>query len=151
MHADTIRGHLTQPILATLLEQRSMAVAIAGAALVHGGLSWVGLPSWQCPIRHTLGLPCPGCGLSRAIAALLAGDWAASVNYHAFAPLFLAALLLIGLAACLPDRHRRWVSQLVGNLERRTGLTALLLIGLVGYWLGRLLFFHDDFVRLIMG
>lgn len=128
-----------------------MTLAITGAVVVHGGLTWLGLPGWQCPIRQYLGVPCLGCGLSRAMLALLGGDWSTALRYHAFAPLFLAALLLIALTACLPQQARQQVSRWVAQVERRTGLTGLLLVGLVFYWLVRLLFFYDSFVGLIMG
>ncbi len=47
-----------------------------------------------CPIRFVTGIPCPGCGLSRAYLALLKLDFAGAFHYH---PLFWAVPLLFGL------------------------------------------------------
>lgn len=37
---------------------------------------------WGCPVQHFTGIPCPGCGLSRAAAALLRLDWWTAFRYH---------------------------------------------------------------------
>jgi len=51
-----------------------------------------------CPFKLTTGLPCPGCGITRASAAFLHGDVAASLYYHPLGvPLVLTAVV-IGLA-----------------------------------------------------
>ena len=51
------------------------------AALGHG-----------CPIRWLTGIPCPGCGLSRAYLALLSGNLKGAFAFH---PLFWAVPLLV--------------------------------------------------------
>jgi hypothetical protein len=149
--AQSFKDDIHAPILAPILESRTMALTITGAAVLHCGLMWWGLPSWTCPIRSQLGIPCPGCGLSRAISAFVHGDWQASFRLHAFAPLFLIALLVIAVGLILPLPQRHWLIKQVDLIERKTGITAVLLIGLVFYWLVRLTFFHETFVKLIMG
>ncbi len=129
---------LTTPILASVMCSRPAALAITGAAAAQSILLAAGLPGWPCPFRHVLGIPCPGCGLSRALVALLHGDWHTTLATHAFAPILLAALLLIGCAALLPAQPRQALIAYTAAIERRTGLTALLLIGLVFYWAARL-------------
>lgn len=37
---------------------------------------------WNCPVQHFTGVPCPGCGLSRAAMALLRLDFDAAFRYH---------------------------------------------------------------------
>lgn len=140
-----------KPILAQLLKSRPTCVAISGAATVHLSLVTAGLPSWRSPVHSIFGLPDPGCGLSRAIIALLRGDWAASLTFHAFAPLFVIALTLIGISTLLPRCPREKVAAWVARLEHRTGLTAILLVGLVVYWLARLLIMREAFIHLING
>ena len=146
-----LKVNLTSPVLAPLLANRTMSLAILAAALVHTGLVLAGWPGWPCPVRTWLGLPCPGCGLSRACAALLRGEWQESLTFHAFAPFFLVALALMVVAVCLPPAPRRWLINQVELVERQTGLTALLLVGLVFYWLIRLVFFRAAFINLIIG
>lgn len=45
-----------------------------------------------CPMASTLGIPCPGCGLTRATFALLRGDVQTALHFHPLvwllAPLF---------------------------------------------------------------
>lgn len=50
-----------------------------------------------CPILYVTGIPCMGCGMTRAFAALLRLDFAAAFAYHplVFAMPFLAAALLL--------------------------------------------------------
>jgi len=146
-----IIDRLSTPILAPIFKDRVTGMVIIGAAVVHSGLTILGLPSWYCPFRSVLGVPCPGCGLSRAISALIHGDLAASFAYHAFAPLFLIGLLLTALIIFLPSNSRHQVINWVDYIERHTGVTAIFLIGLVLYWLARILILREAFFNLIMG
>ena len=45
--------------------------------LILGALAYASalLFGWNCPIKYLIGVPCPGCGLSRALAALLRLDF----------------------------------------------------------------------------
>jgi len=49
-----------------------------------------------CPTRRFFGLPCPGCGMTRALARLWEGDLSASVRLHPFAPI-VALVLAYGV------------------------------------------------------
>ncbi|NPC77306.1 DUF2752 domain-containing protein [Pyxidicoccus fallax] len=123
-----------------------MGLVIGAAALVHLVLMRFDLPAWPCVVRSAVGIPCPGCGLSRALTALLHGQWRDALHLHAFAPVILGGLVLISGMALLPEAARRRGIEAVARFERRTGLTALLLVTLVGYWLTRLLFFRTAFI-----
>ena len=124
---------------------------ITGASILQLSLVSAGLPAWQSPTHAVFGIPDPGCSLSRAIVALIRGDWETSLTFQAFAPLFVVALNLIAMTSILPQMTRDKLVALVDYLERRTGLTAILLIGLVIYWLARLLFMREAFLKLIAG
>jgi hypothetical protein len=124
---------------------------ITGAAILQLSLVNARLPAWQSPLHSVFGIPDPGCGLSRAIVALFRGDWRTSLTLHAFAPLFVVALSLIAITAVLPQRPRDKIVALIEDLERHTGLTALFLIGLVIYWLARLLILRGAFINLVAG
>lgn len=85
----------------------------AGFALAFGA---VFDPAWQesapgvCLFRHATGLPCPGCGLSRSVAALLHLDVAAAFAYHPFGPAVaagMAGLLVLRLAEAATGRRVR--------------------------------------------
>ncbi len=52
-------------------------LALGGAIAV---LTATGVP--LCPMAGVLGVPCPGCGLTRATLALLHGDFATALHFH---------------------------------------------------------------------
>ena len=144
-------SYLRSPALASLLRRRRLAVVISVTAVVQTALVRAGLPGWPCPVAHTLGLPCPGCGLTRAAIALLHGDWRTALALHAYAPVFLLALLLFACAALLPARPRDLLVGGVAAFERRTGASAVLAVGLVVYWLARFVLAPDTMLRLARG
>ena len=74
-----------------------------------------------CPVYRLTGIPCPGCGLTRAWRCFLAGDWKSAVGYH---PLFLAAPFYL-LAVAAGD-FPRW-GACRGRRVFCMGYTALLL------------------------
>ena len=63
----------------------------------------------------------------------------------------MLALILMAGMTLFPLRHKRWLVYQIKMLELRTGITGILLLGLVFYWLARLLFFREAFMRLIAG
>lgn len=50
-----------------------------------------------CPFRRLTGLPCPGCGLTRSIVALVQGDLDAAFAHHRFGPFLALALLALAV------------------------------------------------------
>jgi len=45
--------------------------------------------SYKCPFLFFLGIPCPGCGMTRALLSLLRLDFAAAFHYHPLFPLVI--------------------------------------------------------------
>lgn len=142
---------LRTPILASLLKNRTVCLAVTGATILQLNLVALGLPGWRSPILSFFGVPDPGGGLTRAIVALLRGDWQTSLTFHAFAPFFVVALTLIAMAAILPSSLNDRIMACVEEVEGRTGLTAILLVGLVVYWLVRLFILREAYITLIAG
>ncbi len=136
--AGSFKDQLFQPVLGSLLEQRTIVFILGALAVVQIAATSLGYGFWVCPIKAVTGRPCPGCGMSAAIAALLKGDWNESLNLHAFAPLFLLAAVFVFLVTPLPDRYRHPLIEKVKLFEQRTGLVMILLLALVVYWLVRL-------------
>jgi uncharacterized protein DUF2752 len=67
------------------LARRAALAALAGiglALVLHFEL-------WRCPIAEIFGLPCPGCGLTRAASALLRGDLTGAMRLQPLSPLVL--------------------------------------------------------------
>ena len=55
-----------------------------GLLVLLGALAYASalLFGWNCPIKYLTGVPCPGCGLSRALAALLRLDFRTALRFH---------------------------------------------------------------------
>jgi hypothetical protein len=91
-----------------------IAALLAAGVLLHPygsgdrtALSLFGLPlPTVCWFRLTTGLPCPGCGLTRAVALLLHGHVGASLAMHPF------GIAAVGLALLqIPPRAVRAAGQ----------------------------------------
>jgi len=81
-----------------------------------------------CPLHRATGLPCPGCGLSRAVAAASQGDFVAALGLNPFVLVAWPLLLALALLALAP-------SAVVARVERRLdaygpGLTRAFHLGL---------------------
>jgi hypothetical protein len=110
-----------------------LLVAAALAPLPAGG-SLLGLPT-LCGFRIATGLPCPGCGMTRALVCAAHGHWHEAAQFHPMGPavfvilLLFAAARLFEIATPLP---RRLVAAASG-----TGAALLFLVWVarVGGWL----------------
>lgn len=113
-------------------------------ALVTVGVGALLIKAPLCPSATLFGIPCPGCGLTRATLALLSGDVRSAIGFHPL--VFLLAPLYFGLLGAAA------VSYLRGNgagrhAPRRPWLQArlvtiggwCLLVLVVGVWLARFL------------
>jgi hypothetical protein len=87
-----------------------------------------------CPIALLTGVPCPGCGMTRAASALLRGDLTLALDYHPLIPL-IAVLTVAGWAWWLLRRTGR-----VKPMSNRVLNLGLIGVGvsLVAVWLLRL-------------
>ena len=128
------------PLLGPLIEQRVVTGIFLAAGAVQVGLTLLHLPGWPCAFRQTTGKPCPGCGMSRALAALVRGDWGRALFLHAFAPLFAAAGVLLLVAFVLPAAQRARLAERIAAFERATGAAVWLAGAFMVYWLVRLLY-----------
>lgn len=134
-----ITGRLFAPVLGPLMQNRWIIALLALPAALQVGLTAAGMPAWQCPVKWTLGMPGPGCGLTRAMVSLLQGQWRASIQLHAFAPLFLGIGIMLAIGSILPQSLRQKVANRIAVFECRTGIVALLMLGLLAYWIVRII------------
>lgn len=133
---------LLKPWMAPLMRQRALCrwTLVAVLALFAGSL--VGWSLWPCPFAKLTGLPCPGCGMTRAMMAMLHGDWLLVMRLHPFAPFFAFTGSFCGLVSLLPQDLAGRVAARVESFERRTRLPALILllfacfglIRMLGFW-----------------
>ncbi len=137
--------------LAALLRNRRFGLILTGALSLHIIFVLLHLPIWECPFFKVTGLPCPGCGLTRACLLLLQGDVHAAMRFHAFAPVFILLISMMMIATVLPQSVTEPLINKAEILERKTGITIIVLSGLILYWLARLLLFPTMFAQLIRG
>ncbi|HSM52071.1 MAG TPA: DUF2752 domain-containing protein [Thermoanaerobaculia bacterium] len=120
---------------------RQLAALWGGAALALLALAPLGtrlaaaLPA--CPVHAATGLPCPGCGTTRAALALAAGDPVAALAANPLAALAWAAAIAGGLAALALLALGRPLPSLPGWPERWRWPLALALAADWAYLIGR--------------
>jgi hypothetical protein len=137
--------------IATLLRNRRFGLLLTGALSLNVVAIALHLPGWECAFFRVTGLPCPGCGLTRACLLLLKGEVQASIKFHAFAPIFILFIALLITCTLMPGTLIEPFISKAETLERRTGITIIILGGLILYWLARLLLFPTAFAQLIRG
>ena len=137
--------------IATLLRDRRFGLLLTGALGLNVVAILLHLPGWECAFFRVTGLPCPGCGLTRACLLLLKGDVQASIKFHAFAPIFVLFIALLIVCTLLPKTVTEPFINKAEMLEKQTGITLIILGGLILYWLARLLLFPTAFAQLIRG
>lgn len=111
-----------------------LGALVAGVALAHATPE---AGPTLCMLRRVFALPCPGCGMTRAFAALARGEWGAALTFHPWAPVLAAELaagwLVWGASLTARDRPlpRGWPARLGPLLGAN-------LAALAALWLGRL-------------
>ena len=91
---------------------RALAVFVIVVSFVFpvGGLGFD-----LCMLHASTGLPCPGCGMSRAIAAISQGDFSAALGLNPFSifawPTFFALAVLTVLPARVRTRVQAWMER----------------------------------------
>lgn len=136
-----------QPALPAPWSFRALLVPSARhLAVVVMAVSFVfplgGLPVDLCPLHALTHLPCPGCGMSRAISAISQGQLsvAAALNPFAFIawPAFLAmAVLTLGPRSLL-EAAEAWLGRRAGAVQRGY---RLVVVAFVAFGLARFVLF----------
>lgn len=98
------------------------------------------LPGLPCLFHEMTGLPCPGCGMTRAIVALLHGDLAQAFTHHPLGVPVAAIWLLLAVAGLLPTARRLRLADALAVWDRRLALSTLLLAAFLIHGLARLAF-----------
>lgn len=112
----------------------SRAQAFAGLAAVAAlalAVRWqpsIELLLPDCPIHHWTGLDCPGCGITRAILALLSGRLSDAFSQNLLAPFFCA----FGATRCYTAiRRNRWGELHLSPLVMAALMTIVAVFGVV--------------------
>jgi len=91
-----------------------------------------------CPFRAVTGLPCPGCGMTRAFCALGHGDLSAAFGYNALAPFVFAAALLLWAHALATVLKLDAARAALERLKPTQRAAAVLLALTLAWWVVRL-------------
>jgi hypothetical protein len=129
------------PVLLDADRRRARAIecGVLAAGLIAGFVTNPDrpLPFDVCAFKYLTGIPCPTCGLTRAVCHALHGHWAESVNLHPAGMLVLA--VWIGWLAWSAAEAARGLT--VGDTLRARLATPLLVTGAalsVASWIVRL-------------
>ena len=105
---------------ASTLKKRWLHVALTACGLflllagygMFYNVTGLGIP---CMLHRVTGLACPGCGLTRAIAAVVRLDLAAAFTYNLLWPLYAAYFLWGGIAMAIAYVKRGEIGYLPGK------------------------------------
>jgi hypothetical protein len=114
-------------------------------AFLVGVAAAVGLAAWQhfplCPLASTFGIPCPGCGLTRATLALLRGDVARALQIHPLvwllSPLFFGFVGASVVQMFRDPRARRPPPRIRWHGRGMNVVAVFVLLLTLGVWLAR--------------
>lgn len=135
--SDSFRNRPRYCWLASLLKQTVVCRTLLIAAAVIGAVHAWGYPI-PCMFSQLTGLPCAGCGVTRATFSLLRGDFQSALHYHLFSPLFLLLGALMTCCAIAPKFARHHLIPPLERLEHRTQLPTILGIAIFLYGLLRI-------------
>ncbi len=116
--------------------QAALIAALLGAAALTDPTH--PLPFDVCVFHTLTGLPCPTCGMTRAVCQAVHGHWAQSVAWHP-----AGVMLAVGLAGwMLWAAAEAWRGQPIAEALRRRLAKALLIAGVAVsgvFWLRQLI------------
>jgi len=133
------KGGLFAPVLGPLMQKRRIIVLLAAVGLVQVALTATGITVWQCPVKSTLGVICPACGLTRAMVLLTQGHWKAAIDLHAFAPIFFGVVMFLAVGSILPTGLQKKIAYQIAAFERLSGIAGLLMLSILAYWILRIM------------
>ncbi len=128
---------LREPWMANMLRDRKLCVVLLTVSGIIAAAHALGISLWRCPFHVCTSLPCPGCGMTRGIVAILQGHWHEAWGHHPFAIVFLAGWLVFLGVTMSPERHRNTAIERIAAVERATGITLVVLFLFVVYGLTR--------------
>ena len=90
-----------------------------------------------CWLHASTGLPCPGCGMSRAISAISQGDFSAALGLNPFAFFAWPTFLALAVLTLLPRGARARVEAAVRRSPRMGKGYELVFFAFLGFGLVR--------------
>ncbi|MFK7990721.1 MAG: DUF2752 domain-containing protein [Sandaracinaceae bacterium] len=90
-----------------------------------------------CPTKNFLGIPCPGCGMTRATEAMLTGDLMGVLRYHPLAPIVTPIVVYSAIRTLLISAGGIPVTSKDPLSRFPKWFWTLLLVSVVGLWVAR--------------
>lgn len=92
------------------------------------------LTVWHCPVRLLFGVPCPGCGVTRAVLSVLRLDLPGAFAYNPAFPLIIL-LFLHGIhrEVLVRKAGKRW------NVKIEAAVVTVFVVIIIGIYLFRLI------------
>ena len=134
-----IRSGFFSPVLGPLMRNRQAVILLAAVTVGQIALTAAGTIAWQCPVKSTLGVACPACGLTRAMVLFAQGHWKAAIDLHAFAPIFFGVGIFLVIGSILPAGLQQKIAYQIAAFERLTGIVGLLILSILAYWILRII------------
>ena len=121
--------------LTKLVENRKHALILIVFVLIYILCSILEIDVWKCPIKTTLHIPCPGCGLTHAIFHLFQGHWEVAFREHALAPVFIVGFFSVFIITIMPSGLHNKLKNRMNAFETRTWISPVFFILLFFYWI----------------
>jgi hypothetical protein len=67
------------------------------------------------------------------------GHWKAAIDLHAFAPIFFGVGIFLVVGSIMPAGLQQKIAYQITAFERLTGIVGLLIIGILVYWILRII------------
>lgn len=118
------------------LHARSAALVALAFAALFGVLASGAAP---CTFAQVFHVPCPGCGSTRAVHALLHGDLAGAVHANPLGPVIAALLLAVGVVTTVTVLRDGSLANVYDSRKGRALVRALLAVAVleVVLWVSR--------------
>lgn len=120
-------------IESTLARLALAALAVVAAVSAALQLAPGEVSLLPCPVRLATGVPCPGCGMTRASIALARGDLGGALELQPLALLVVPLLVAVALAPAWS--HRQW--RRLGS-PLRSGVLLAAFVLAIGLWVVRI-------------
>ena len=95
-----------------------------------------------CLYKRLLGIPCPGCGLSRSIINISHAQFAQAFLNHPFGFVIYPVILFLTIFILIPQKIKMLIIDFVRNKNKMISIVYLLTVYLfVAFGMGRAIFF----------